>query len=578
MIDGKFSNTVDSANPGVIRQHATIRDDALHGDLDILCCVRVTPRRLVAATYEHVGQLDDQGLGQWTERLSSLTDRLLVSFPAVRGGAALPERPLFPHLTAYLKRARGPNVEQLLVHAVSARRMADAQAMSAAISVPLHIMAERSAVQAGPPEEVQEELVCAGEHVALFGIRSQQRGLLELSMGDLARFLVDDLRARPQRIDRGLRLSKYVCENGAAPFFEESALSYILGLCRNAVLRDRDDVIESAGWLIERLRKDPVLATRITMRLITKPPSLDGDKAIQGLEKLNRLDLASYVFDILDPITKDTSELLDSGDKDLELSTRQCPPEFPVGSDASRFPLWPPDGAPLRWVFGLTGRHSELAQRDILGFEILGDSDEVLVRPSGMYLRSFRQMRRLRVPNRFVADGSRIIPYPFEPRLLTLEAALQRSLMRAVSIFGVAGPHDAMGMGRAHTIHLKSISKVSDWRSGVTGFLTMVQFVVYVPDDTESLIWESSEIYNSGMIPHCVFVMLPKSIDERSGSTWTMFQQLDAPHCAHLPTFDPKGAFVWLDNKFSATVLPFDALYDRRLSDLVLSIAKERPA
>ena len=396
-------------------------------------------------------------------------------------------------------------------------------------------------------------------------------------MGDLARFLVDDLRARPERIDRGLRLSKYVCEHGANPFFEESALSHILGLCRSAVLRDRDDVIESAGWLIERLRKQPVLATRIAMRLITKPPSLDGNKAIQGLEKLNRLDLASYVFDIMDPIPKDTSELLDNGDKDLALSTRQCPPELPTGSDAIRFPLWPPDGAPLRWVFGLTGSHSELAQRDILGFEILGNSEEVLDRPfTGMYLRSFRQMRRLRVPNRFVPDGSRIIPYPFEPRLLTLEAALHRSLMRAVSIFGVAGPRDAMGMGRAHRMHLRSVSKVSDWRSGVTEFLAFVQFVVYVPDDTESLIWELSEIHNSGMTPHCVFVMIPESIDERSKSTWTMFRQLDAPHCAHLPTFDPKGALVWLDNSLSATVLPFDALYDRRLSDLVLSIAKAR--
>jgi hypothetical protein len=570
ILDGTFSVTVDGPRPDTIYQRATILDDSLHGDAEIASCVRVTPAHLVVATYEHVGRLPEHDARQWIERLELLTTRILA-FARVGKISYRSERALFPRLSSFLKKAEAP--PKLLSYVDSARWAIDPNAMCEAIRVPVLMMTELGAVHSGPPEEVQEELVCAAEHAALFALRSQQQGDFQLSLGGLARFLVDDRLGKLGKINRGIRLAKHICERGIDIFFEQSALSYILGLCRSSAKRDRDDFIEAADWLIERLRRQPAMTARLAMRLLTKPASPESDSAMQGREILNRVDLIMYLFDIMeDAISKDTSDQISGG---TPLTTMECPSELPNPADATRFPAWPPDGAPFMWVHSWAGTKSDIAQRAILGFEILGDSDEVLNLPfEGMYFRAFRQTRRLRIPNQFVPDGSNIIAYPFEPSVLTFEAALHRSLARKVHIFAVAGPHDALGMGRMYM----GQTKINDWQARVTMLLGHVQFIVYLPDRTESLIWESNEIYKREMTPHCVFVMMPRSTNESSEAIWNTFRQLETPYCAHLPKYEPDGAFVWFENDLSPKTLPFDALYDRRLSDLIVAISRPKQA
>ncbi|WP_375790124.1 hypothetical protein ACE10Z_04805 [Bradyrhizobium sp. Pha-3] len=576
MLDGTFNQSIKAVGTNLIRQEATIRGDALHGDLDIVCYMGIAGSRRVAATFEHVGQLDQHERRRWKELLKSLADALATKpFPAPPKRSTPVDQALFPRLTTWAEPATAGTAEMLRNSLRAARRSADALQMCGSIIPVLWIMTERAAVTAAPAADVQEELVRAAEHASLLGMRAQQHPLFELSIGPLARFLVDDRLNRLEQIDRGVRLSKYACEKSGDLFFEQAALSHILGLARSAALRGRDDVIESAQWLIERLQKHPAMVSRIGMRLINKPPSDSVNNATYGLEMLNRVDLVSYLFDTMDPLPKDTSELVNRGGEELPFSTTQLPSEIPSGPDVGKHRLFPENGAPLIWLMGHVDRASDLAQRNILGFELLSTPERRTARKSyGLYLRSFRQTRRQRIPNHFVPDGLRIIPYPHEPETLTLEATLHRSFAVAVTVFGIAGPHEAMGMGRMQFGNVSSRSgRQTDWRDHVSQFLKEVQFVVYVPDDTESMLWEASEIDRSGMANHCIFIMLPEQLDERSPSTWGTLRNQSVPFCALLPDFDPEGGFVCLEGGAARTI-PFSSVYDGRLSDLALSVAK----
>jgi hypothetical protein len=575
-LDGTFNQSVESIGTNSIRQEVTIRGDALHGDVHILSYMGTSGPRLVAATYEHVGLLGPQDLRRWKELLKSLFDGLLTSpFPKPPKGSNPFDQLLFPRLTAWIESAAGGMADQLRQCAKAARRSADPLQMCGSMMPVLYLMTQYSATAGAPPPEVQKELVRAAEHAGLLGKRAQEPTLFELSIGSLARFLVDDRLNRLEQIDRGVRLSKYACETSGNLLFEQSALSHMLGLCKTAALRGRDDVIESADWLIERLRRQPAMIARIGMRLMHKPTSDHVDNATRGLESLNRADLMTYLFDTMDELPRDTSELMERPEEGLTFDTTQLPSEIPSGPDIGKHRLFPEDGGPLRYLVGIAGRRSELAQRDILGFEIAGDAEgRPPPKPNGAYLRSFRQTRRLRIPNHFLPDDTKIPRYPYEPETLTLEATLQRSFVLSVHVFGVAGPHDAMGMGRLLHLNVSARGKKrADWRENVSQLLKWIRFVVYVPDDTESMLWEASEIDRSGLADHCIFIMLPEHLNERSPSTWATLREQSVPFCALLPAFDPDGGFVWLEDGVARTI-PFSSVYDKRLSDLALSIAK----
>lgn len=553
--DGELRHKIEPLHRNMLWQHATIRNDVVYGDADLVCYMRRTSAGLITATLEHIGRLDGERFARWRGTLDSLIQRLSSDpFPTA---SPAPEIPLFPRLLPWLAPARGEVADQLRIRAGAARRIEDAATMCASIVPTIHIMAERSAFAAAPPADVQDELIRAGEHAGLFWLRAQERDLFETSIGCLARFLVDDRLDRLDQIERGIRLAKYGCESGSDVFFERSALSYILGICRSAALRDRWDVIEPAEWLFEKLRKQPAMVARIALRLLEKPVSGTVEKRTAGIERLNRTDLLSYVFDTMYAVANDTSELLDRNEPGLDLSTQHMPPEIPA--NRTNYPLWPENGAPLRWIFIATGRESELAQRDILDFNILSDSDSTEPpKVQGLYLRAFRQTRRQHIPNEFILDDLRILPYPHEPANLTLEATLQRSLMTAVSIIALAGPHDAMGMGRIY----QPGSKVEDWRGRVSQLLHMLDFVVYVPDNTESLVWEAGQIAESGKSGNCIFVMLPERVDERAKATWDAFRHQGPAYCAWLPPFSSDGAFVWLDGAIAKPFLSMHCMTD----------------
>jgi hypothetical protein len=68
--------------------------------------------------------------------------------------------------------------------------------------------------------------------------------------------------------------------------------------------------------------------------------------------------------------------------------------------------------------------------------------------------------------------------------------------------------------------------------------------------------------------------MLPASVDERAEVRWNSLREQDVPYCGLLPPFEHAGSFILLEEETAARMLPFDALYDRRLSDLVLTALK----
>lgn len=76
ILDGDFDNRVLQEGPELIYHLAKVRNDALNGYIDVICCIREASNRIAVATYEHVGILGTNGSRAWFQILTSLANEL----------------------------------------------------------------------------------------------------------------------------------------------------------------------------------------------------------------------------------------------------------------------------------------------------------------------------------------------------------------------------------------------------------------------------------------------------------------------------------------------------------------------
>jgi hypothetical protein len=276
----------------------------------------------------------------------------------------------------------------------------------------------------------------------------QAAPLFHLSLSLLARILVTDPRLDAEKIKRGIVVSKYLCGLGDKIRLraEEAMLSLLVGANRIAIVLATHDAVERSEWLISSLRNQPVTVARLLARMIRI--RLGGSNAPDRstwLEHLNRSDMITYMLDTSLGGAKDSSfPGAEPGETregyfsidDLLNVFQTCPPELIVSPQVTENEYWGENRAPLSLLRMYAGEASIDAQSKLLGIDFPEQkklSRERIAqidykRPGGLLLRSFRSMRRLWVENAFRPDDSEISPLTCEPRLLTLESALDRAL------------------------------------------------------------------------------------------------------------------------------------------------------
>jgi hypothetical protein len=282
----------------------------------------------------------------------------------------------------------------------------------------------------------------------------QAAPLFHLSLSVLARVLVTNPRLEAAKIERGMKIARYLCglgdkvENLRA---EEAMLSFLLGATRIAVLSATHDAVERSQWLVSLLRNQAATMARLLARMIGI--RLGGNVADRNtlLEHLSRADLMTYMLDSSLGGAEDSSfpgsqpgrkvEGYLSVDDMLAVFAR-CPPELqmPQAAAAPRQvtndQYWEAVRAPLSLLRMYASQASVDAQSELLGIDYAEQrklsrariSQIDYERPRGLLLRSFRSMRRLWVENAFRPGDPEIWPLTSEPTLMTLESALERAL------------------------------------------------------------------------------------------------------------------------------------------------------
>lgn len=572
IVDGRFEDVVLQDQPGVIYHVARIRDDVLSGDINVMSCICEGAGRIGVATYERLGAFDSDGSRKWASILSELSNECRWWSPEdVRAFGTRGEGPLYPALISHLEHSQHPQKSEIIEIARSARMLSGGGSQLSDLLAPLQIIADHSRLARGCSSEALDELVSGGEFLALFGLRNGVDQVFGVAAGSLARVLVVCSDRSDARIERSLKLSRWMCDRGPEFVFEQAALTHIVGVCKRSALHGRNDAIEAAGWLIDVLQRRPAEAARIIFRLVSETVPLYEAGDGGSLEDLNRLDLATFLLDTMLPLEVDTSDLIRSE----PLRESDCPLEIDFQKARGRT-FFPGNAAPLRAIMALIIDRSHKAQTNLLGFDVpnVPYPDTKLTRVRGLYLRSFRQTRRLPIPNHFLPNDWNITADDIEPSTFSLEAAIHRSVVQILHVIPLAGPTDVLGMGRVYSTPVGTRSQLDAWKKRVVNMLSILHLVVYVPDDTESMHWEAKQIADAHMLSHTIFVMLPSEIDDRSADRWAKFRALDLPYAPQLPAFNPAGSFVWFDQRGEPMLEPFDAIYDHRLCQLALAIAK----
>ena len=271
----------------------------------------------------------------------------------------------------------------------------------------------------------------------------------------------------------------------------------------------------------------------------------------------------------------------------------ECPLEFEVGeskpttrNQTADDAYWGPDRAPFVLLRRFATNASVQAQSELLGIDYAKERESVFQwmsqikhpRPYVCFLRSFRAMRRLWVENGFNPGDPDISPLTTEPKLLTVEAALERALGGRFTTLTVGGGYDVLGMGRMTVNYAPSGGEEHSWKEIVQRTLDLAVWIVILPDTTAGVEWEIEEISKRGMIDRTAFVMLPLSVDASAASRWQSAKEILKAPAGALPDYQPEGAFVFFEFPSSSfRELPFSAMYDGRLAKLLLSQGAEHP-
>jgi hypothetical protein len=434
----------------------------------------------------------------------------------------------------------------------------------------------------------------------------QAAPLFHLSLSLLARILVTDPRLDAEKIKRGIAVSEYLCGLGDKMRLraEEAMLSFLVGANRIAIVLATHDPVERSEWLISSLRNQPVTVARLLARMVRI--RLGGSNAPDRstwLEHLNRCDMITYMLDTSLGGAEDSSfPGVEPGETkkgylsvdDMLNVFQTCPPELQlheptiVSQQVTENEYWGENRAPLALLRMYAAAASGDAQFELLGIDYAEEKKLSRERISqidykrlcGLLLRSFRSMRRLWVENAFRPDDSEIWPQKSEPRLLTLESALDRALGLKFVFYAIGGGRDVMGMSRMNVTTGPSPVGEDHWKESVQFMLDMSVCVLLQPDTTAGVEWEISEISRRGMIDRTIFIMLPLSVDGSAADRWRNLKALLHGSVADLPDYRPAGAFVFPrgpDGQFGE--LPFSAMFSGELSRLLVAkCAGSRPA
>jgi hypothetical protein len=455
--------------------------------------------------------------------------------------------------------------------------------------------------------ECGDELSAAAEYTAQFFRQHDISGIYHFALSVFARILVDDERLELERLDRGLRLSRYLLDTGQqaqSGRLEEAALSYLVGANRMAIIAETHDPIERSRLACKSISTQPFSAARVLARMALKRTAKYRKSDDRLLEELYKTDIITYVLDSM-TLDGDSDSILPAITQDFKTTQKnlhgfmqgsfqmseirkaleECPPEMRLqgspdeAAQSTGAGPWTEDSAP---IFALR-MHAEAigvdAQSKLYGvhydrYRELGEEFIAMRRkhePSlALFLRSFRSTRRMWVKNSFRPGNPDVLPYAAEPLKMTLESALDRGLGLHFDCVTLGGMSDAFGMTRIFAPRGPT-DDLDFWKENVTKFLGTAHCVLLLPDSTPSIRWEIEEICRRGMIHFTTFIMLPQSVDQSAGQHWQQVTDLlsDAP--LESAAYQPTGAFVSLNRKGGLEELPFAALFTGQLATFLRS-------
>jgi hypothetical protein len=435
---------------------ATITDAWLMSDS--FGVYRVLGGRNVVATfaYEHRGPIDSAQKAAWTERMLRVPVATVMGLAGSIRSEVQPSNLLAPlsQIKAYLRSlaAERPGfgtTATSLINGIEGigKEEPGIQRLSRLLDMLIKLVQFHNGgglLTAAAADEFSFQAAACAQCFR----QIQAAPLFHLSLSLLARILVTDPRLDAEKIKRGIVVSKYLCGLGDKIRLraEEAMLSFLVGANRIAIVSATHDTVERSEWLISSLRNQPVTVARLLARMIRI--RLGGSNAPDRstwLEHLNRSDMITYMLDTSLGGAEDSSfPGAEPGKKtegylsidDLLNVFQTCPPELIVSPQVTENEYWGENRAPLSLLRLYAGEASIDAQSKLLGIDFPEQKKLSLERiaqieykrPYGLLLRSFRSMRRLWVENAFRPDDSEISPLTCEPRLLTLESALDRAL------------------------------------------------------------------------------------------------------------------------------------------------------
>jgi hypothetical protein len=476
---------------------ATITDDWLMSDS--FGVYRVLGGRNVAAilAYEHRGPIDSAQKAAWTERMLRVPVATVMGLAGSVRSEVQPSNLLAPlsQIKAYLRSlaAEQPDLATTATSLINGIEGVGKEELG--IQRFIRVLGMLTALvqfhnggglltPAAADEFAFEAAACAECFRPIQA--TPWFHLFHLSLSLLARILVTDPRLDAEKIERGILVSKYLCglEDKMRLRAEEAMSSFLVGANRIAIVSATHDAVERSEWLISSLRNQPVTVARLLARMIRIPVSgSNAPDRSTWLEHLNRCDMITYMMDTSLPGAEDSSfPGAEPGKKSEKSSIRKpdqgafiirdpytdgyresyysiddmlkvfqtCPPELQLQQQVTENEYWGENRAPLNLLSGYAALASAHAQSKLLGFDYTElnklsrerASQIDYKRPHGLLLRSFRSMRRLWVEDAFRPDDSEIWPLTSEPRLLTLESALNRALGVKFLFTAIGGGYD----------------------------------------------------------------------------------------------------------------------------------------
>ena len=199
------------------------------------------------------------------------------------------------------------------------------------------------------------------------------------------------------------------------------------------------------------------------------------------------------------------------------------------------------------------------------------------IAPGGvLFLRPLDFGRTIYLKNQF--DPSvQLSPLSTDPRFSVI--SLEGALAQVVFPFGkhataLGGIQDIIGMRRSHVFSTEVESGL-DWRMYASTLLDLSDVIFVLPNFSEPIKWEISEIRKKGVLPQCIFILLPAShewVDFGNRRAFSEFLKIPSEQLRD------EGGFLFGDtDPLHASFLEWSALWNGTLFERIAQRLRSSP-